>query len=160
MRFVSGFPALIALPVTVVLASCAILERAPDPARVRAQIAEARTQEIELVRQTIADPERVERFIDLLGERDRLVEVFVQRISEHRREITAMSSDYDARREDFERLLSDFNRQRASAQRETIELVAAMKAATTVEEWEIIAEFQLKRLHPRQLGYGQAEGGS
>lgn len=159
MSFVSRVPATMALLAVVLLPSCAILERAPDPAKVRKMIAEARIQEVELVRQTIADPERVERFLELLGERDRMVEAYTKRISEHRRELTALNADYDARREEFAQLLERFNRQRASAQQETIELVAAMKAATTADEWAVIAEFQLKRLHPQQLGYGQAEGG-
>lgn len=152
-------PARLVILVTVVLASCAILERPPDPARVRELIADARTEEIELVRRTVTDPDRVERFIELLGDRDRIVEAYVQRITEHRRKLTALNADYDARREDFAALLAEFNRQRESAQQETIELVAAMKAVATADEWEIIAEFQLERLHPRDLAYGQAGGG-
>jgi hypothetical protein len=73
--------------------------------------------------------------------------------------MAALAADYDARREDFETLLADFNRQRASAQKDTIDLVAAMKAATTADEWKVISRFQLKRLHPRELAYGTAAPG-
>ena len=136
------------------LLSCAGLRQPPDPAKVRAQIAEYRQQEIELVRNTVADPARVEHFLELLAERDRLVEKHATRVIEHREKIAALTADYDTRREDFEVLLAEFNRQRAAAQQETIDLVAAMKAATTADEWKVISRFQLKRLHPRQLVYG------
>ena len=44
----------------VTLLSCASLKQPPDPAQIQAQIAEAREQEIELVRATVADPGRAE----------------------------------------------------------------------------------------------------
>ena len=138
----------------VTLLSCASLRQPPDPARVRAQIAEYREQEKELVRNTVADPLRVEQFMELLDERDRLVAEHAKLVMEHREKIALMTADYDARREDFDVLLAEFNRRRAAAQKDTIDLVAAMKAITTPDEWKIIANFQLKRLHPRQLVFG------
>lgn len=144
----------------VLSASCATLQRAPDPVKVQAQIAEAREQELALVRATIADPGRAERFIELLRERDRLVAEHAGHLVAHRQRIAALTADYDARREDFEALLADFNRQRAAAQSETIDLVAAMKAATTASEWKAISKFQLKRLEQRKLVYGAAARGS
>ena len=141
------------------LASCATLTQPPDPAKVQAQIAEAREQEIELVRATVADAERAERLLELLAERDRLVAEHAKSVIEHRQKIATLTADYDARREDFEALLADFNRQRASAQKETIDLVAAMKATTTPDEWKTISRFQLKRLEPRKLVYGAAAQG-
>lgn len=144
----------------VILLSCASPRQPPDPVKIQTQVAEAREQEIELVRATVADPEQAERLLELLAERDRLVAEHAKRVIEHRQKIAALTADYDARREDFEALLADFNRQRASAQKETIDLVAAMKAATTAEEWKVISRFQLKRLEPRKLVYGAAaEGG-
>lgn len=140
------------------LLSCASLRQPPDPAEVRAQIAEYRQQEIALVRNTVADPVRVERFLELLAERDRLVEKHARRVIEHREKIAALTADYDTRRGDFEVLLGEFNSQRAAAQKDTIDLVTAMKAATTADEWKVIARFQLKRLHPRQLVYGTGAG--
>lgn len=151
------------LPVTLVglvlLASCATLTRAPDPGKVQAQIAEAREQELALVRATVVDPGRAERFIELLVERDRLVEEHARLLAAHREKMAVLAADYDARREDFEALLTDFNRQRAVAQKETIDLVAAMKAATTADEWETISKFQLKRLELRKLVYGAVSQG-
>jgi flagellar motility protein MotE (MotC chaperone) len=151
------------LPVTLVglvlLASCDTLTRAPDPGKVQAQIAEAREQELALVRATVVDPGRAERFIELLVERDRLVEEHARLLAAHREKMAVLAADYDARREDFEALLTDFNRQRAVAQKETIDLVAAMKAATTADEWETISKFQLKRLELRKLVYGAASQG-
>lgn len=143
----------------VLVASCAIPTRAPDPGKVRNQIAEARIEEIELVRATVADPGRAERFIELLRDRDRLVEEHVRFLVAHRQKMAALSADYDARREDFEALLAEFNRRRASAQRETLDLHAAMKQATTADEWKTISRYQLKRLDPRKLVYGTAGQG-
>ena len=141
------------------LASCATLKQAPDPGKVKAQIAEARAQERALVRSTVADPARAERFLELLAERDRLVEKHASRLVAHREKMAALAADYDARREDFEVLLASFNRQREAAQKETIDLVADMKAATTADEWAVISKFQLKRLEPRKLVYGTAAHG-
>ena len=138
----------------VTLLSCASLRQPPDPARVRAQIAEYREQEKELVRNTVADPLRVEQFMELLEKRDRLVEEQAKMVIEHRERIAALTADYDARRDEFEEVLAEFNRRRAAAQQDTIDLVAAMKAVTTTDEWKVIADFQLKRLHPRQLVFG------
>jgi hypothetical protein len=126
---------------------------------VQAQIIDAREQEIALVRATVADTGRSERFMELLRERDRLVEKHARLLVAHRERMAALTADYDARREDFEALLADFNKQRATAQKETIDLVAAMKAATTADEWKTISKFQLKRLEPRKLVYGAAAQG-
>lgn len=153
------FGAIACFFLVVLLASCATLGQPPDPAKVQAQIAESREQEMELVRATVADPARAERFVELLRERDRLVEEHTRRLVAYRQELAALTEDYDARREDFEVLLADFNRQRESAQKETVDLVAAMKAATTADEWKTISRFQLKRLDPRNLVYGTAARG-
>jgi hypothetical protein len=159
MKISQGVLAAVVAAVAASLLSCASLKQPPDPAKVQAQIAEAREQEIALVRATVADPERAERLLQLLVERDRLVEQHARRVVEHREEIALLAADYDARREDFEVLLARFNQQRESAQRETIDLVAAMKAATTADEWKVISRFQLKRLEPRKLVYGAAVQG-
>lgn len=151
---------IVAILALILFSSCAGLRQPPDPAKVKAQIAEYRQQEIELVRSTVSDPVRAERLLELLGERDRLVDEHAKRVIEHRKKMALLAADYDASREEFEVLLAGFNRQRAAAQRETIDLVAAMKAATTADEWKAISRFQLKRLHPRQLVYGPAAQGS
>ena len=143
----------------VVLLSCASLRQPPDPAKIQLKIAAAREKEVALVRETVSEPARAERLLELLGERDRLVEKHARHVIEHREKIAVLAADYDARREDFEALLADFNRQRALAQKETIDLVLAMKAATTADEWKTISRFQMKRLQPRQLVYGAAAQG-
>ena len=160
MKILTGlFLAATCVLVAVLLASCATLTQPPDPGKLQAQIAEAREQEIELVLATVADPVRAERFVELLRERDRLVEQHARGLVAYREKIAALTADYDARREDFEALLADFNRQREAAQQETIDLVAAMKGATTPDEWKTISRFQLKRLDPRKLIYGSAARG-
>jgi flagellar motility protein MotE (MotC chaperone) len=160
MKILTGlFLAATCMFVVVLLASCATLTQPPDPGKVQAQIAEAREQEIELVLATVADPVRAERFLELLRERDRLVEQHARGLVAYREKMAALTADYDARREDFEALLADFNRQREAAQQETIDLVAVMKEATTADEWKTISRFQLKRLDPRKLIYGSAARG-
>jgi hypothetical protein len=160
MKILAGFSLATAASLAVILlVSCATLGQPPDPAKVQAQIAEAREREFELVHDTVADAERAERFVELLRERDRLLEQHARLLVAHRENMAALTANYDARREDFEALLADFNRQRAAAQKETIDLVAAMKAATTADEWKTISRFQLKRLEPRKLVYGAAAQG-
>ena len=159
MKAPQGFLIVGIAMVALTLLSCTSLRQAPDPAKVLAQIAEYREQEISLVRETVEDPERADRLVTLLAERDRLTAQYAKRITEHREKLAALAADYDSRREDFEALLADFNRRRAAAQQESIELVAAMKAATTAEEWETISKFQLKRLDLRRLSYGMAGQG-
>ena len=112
------------------------------------------------MRVTVADPVRAERLLDLLRERDRLVEDHAGRLLAYRQKLADLTEDYDTRREDLEALLADFNRQREAAQQETIDLVAAMKEVTTADEWKTISRFQLKRLDPRKLIYGSAARGS
>ena len=146
----------LAILALVLLPSCASLRPSSDPARLQAQIAEYREQELALIHSTVADPDRAERLIALLAERDRLAAQYAAQITEHRETVAALAANYDSRREDFEALLADFNRRRAAAQQESIELVAAMKAATTAEEWDVISEFQLERLDLRKLSYGMA----
>jgi len=151
----------IAITVTVVLvlAACASRKEAPDPAAVQEQIAEYRVQEIDLVRSTVLDADRADRLIALLGKRDQLISDHVQEIIAHREEISALNADYDAKRESFDVLLNKYNKQRKSAQREIVALIAAMKKETSVDEWKIISKYQLKRLNLRQTGYRQAQGG-
>lgn len=145
--------------IALVLAACASRKEAPDPAAVQEQIAEYRTQEIDLVRSTVLDDDRAQSLIALLGERDRLISVHVQEVVAYRTEISALNADYNAKRESFDVLLKKYNEQRESAQREIVALIAAMKKETTADEWKVISKYQLKRLNPRQTGYQQASGG-
>lgn len=143
----------LAIIASAVIAGCASLKQAPDPAKIERQVAAARAEERALVRSTIDDAERAERFIELLSRRDQILARCVEEISAHRRKMAALTADYDTEREEFEALLDDFNGRRASAQAELIDLGLAMKQATTVDEWRKISRFQLKRLNPRELVY-------
>jgi len=141
------------------LAACASRTEAPDATAVQEQIAEHRAQEIDLVRSTVLDNDRADRFIALLAKRDLIIDDHVKEIVAHRKAISALNAGYDAEREDFKVLLSRYNKQRESAQREIVALIAAMKKKTTADEWKIISKYQLKRLNPRQTGYRQTSGG-
>ena len=145
--------------VVLVLAACASRKEAPDPVAVQEQIAEYRAQEIDLVRSTVLDADRAKRLITLLDERDRLISDHVQEIIAHRKEISALNADYNSERESFDVLLKKYNKQRESAQREIVALIAAMKKETTADEWKVISKYQIKRLNPRQTGYQQVSGG-
>jgi len=55
--------------------------------------------------------------------------------------------------------MADYNCQRSVAQIAFIDLIADMKKVTTPDEWKVISKYQLKRLNPRALAYGQAQAG-
>ena len=145
--------------VVLVLAACASRKEAPDPAAVQEQIAEYRAEEIDLVRSTVLDEDRADRLVALLGERDRLISDHMNEIVAYRKEMSTLNANYDAERESFDVLLKNYNKQRESAQREFVELIAAMKKETTVDEWKVISKYQIKKLDPRQTGYRQVQGG-
>ncbi len=149
----------IAAMAILVLAACASRTEAPDAIAVQEQIAEHRAQEIDLVRSTVLDDDRADRFITLLAKRDLIIDDHVKEIVAYRKEISALNADFDAERERFDVLLSKYNNQRKSAQREIVALIADMKKETTVDEWRIISKYQIKRVNPRQIGYSQTSGG-
>ncbi len=124
------------------------------------QIAEYRSQELDLVRTTVLDEERTERLIDLLADRDRVIANHTKVIKTYKEEMSALNADYNTRRESFDVLLTGYNDQRASAQKELLSLIKAMKKETTAAEWKIISKFQIKRLEPRELTYNQPSGGA
>lgn len=159
-RALLGWGSVAAVFVAAVIAGCASLNQAPDPAKIQREFAESRSEELELVRTTIADPERSERFVALLSRRDRLIERYAEDIAAHRHRIAALSTDYDTERGEFESLLAEFNRKRSDAQTELIDLVWEMKQATIADEWRTISKFQSKRLNPRDLAYAPASGGT
>ncbi len=144
----------------LLLPACASRKEAPDPVKVQEQIAEYRNQELDLVRSTILDQERADRLIDLLADRDRLISDHTKEISSYREKMYALNTDYNAQRESFDVLMTCYNSQRATAQREYVALIEAMKKETTAEEWKKISKFQLKRLNARKLTYGQLSGGA
>ena len=141
------------------MGSCAAQKTAPDPASIEDQIAAAKVEELELVRSTIADPERADRFIELLAERERILARVVERVAAHKEQVYRLDADDDAERADFEAVFADYNRARADLQTEMVDLIGAMKQATTAEEWKALSSFQLKRLNLRELAYGGQAGG-
>ena len=143
----------------ILMPACSSREKVPDPIKVQEEIAEHRNQELELVRTTVLDEERVDRLIQLLSKRDKLIARNVKEIGAHREKMSELNADYNAERRSFDMLLTKFNNERAEAQKEFIELIGAMKMETTPEEWKAISKFQLKRLSPRNLTYGQSTGG-
>ena len=143
----------------LLLPGCSSRNEAPDPVAVEEEIAGHRDQELELVRTTITDPERAERFVGLLSQRDQLVAEFTKEVQQYRAKMAKLNANYDAERESFESLIAGFNSRRMVAQNEFIDLAVAMKRETTPEEWKAISKFQLKRLNARSLVYGQAAAG-
>jgi predicted component of type VI protein secretion system len=158
-RFLALCAVLIGLAAVFLLPACSSLKKTPDPAQVQLTIAESREQELDLVRQTVAETDRAERIIELLASRDRLFERYIEEIGVHRGRMTVLNAEYDTTRDAFDQQLAAYNQQRAAAQNEFMALVAAMKRETTAEEWKTIAKFQSKNLNPRQLTYGAAGKG-
>ncbi len=142
----------------LLMPACASRKEAPDPILVQKEIAEYRAQEIDLIRSTVLIRERADHLIELLGKRDQLVSESVKIITAYRKEMAALNVDYHAKRESFDMLMASYNRQRRAAQHEFVALIGAMKKTMTADEWKIISRYQLKRLHPGKLTYGQALG--
>ena len=146
--------------VMCVLAACSMRQVPLDPEQVAQEIAAAKTEEIDLVRTTIGEQDRADRFIALLESREQLLARFIRQIADHKARMARLSADYEAQRKDFEAALADYNNQRSIAQTEYIDLLAAMKQTTTAAEWSAISAFQLEQLNPRKLVYGAGQGGS
>lgn len=135
---------------TIAVLGCS--KPAPDPAQQRAS-------ETALIQATVADPARAERLLALLEERDRLIEETAAMMKQYRRELKSVNADYDSSREIMIEMIDYYNRERAQKLLRFIELTAKMKAATSAEEWQAIAEFQLDYFNPRQMIYGRSAGG-
>ena len=133
---------------------CGSVSTASDPEAVRAAIVEAQEQERQLVQATIQDPERTERFLALIDQRDNILRRHVAEIEEYRAAFERLNADYYADREEFESLVAQYNEQREIAQDELVKLLEAMKRSTTKAEWQVIAKFQKEKLNPRDLSYG------
>lgn len=140
--------------ITLSQQGCSSVSESPDPAAVRAAIAEAGEQEQQLIRSTIDDPERLESFIALVDQRDTTLRNHVAEIEQYRADFEVLNADYHATREDLDNLVARYNQQRETAQQDLVQLLGAMKRSTTQEEWRVIWNFQKKKLHPRDLAYG------
>ena len=133
---------------------CSSVGGSPDPAAVRAAIAEAGEQERQLVQSTIDDPERQESFLKLIDQRNAILRNHVADIEQYRADFEALNANYYATREDLDLLVAQYNGQREMTQKDLVQLLGAMKSTTTSAEWQIIAEFQKEELNPRDLAYG------
>lgn len=127
-------------------------KQAPDPAQLRAD-------EATLIQATVTDPARAERLLDLLQQRDRLIEETSTMLQQYRREMNALNADYDASREVAVEMIDYYNRERAQKLLRFLELITQMKAATNAQEWKVIAGFQLDYFNPRQMVYDRTPGG-
>lgn len=137
----------------VSLGACHPSTFAPDAAQIEEQIAASRVEEVEVVRSTIDDPERTQQFLELMDERDLLLERIANQVAEHRRVMNELNADYHAGRSQLESLIAQYNDQRFAAQQDIVILIARMKRVTTAEEWTTISAFQVKRLDFRKLAY-------
>lgn len=127
------------------------IKRAPDPVQIRAG-------ETALIQSTVAEPARAERMLDLLTQRDRLIEETTAMLQQYRREMKSLNADYDSSREIVIEMIDHYNRERGQKQLRFIDWIAQMKAATTAAEWQGIAEFQLANFNPRRLVRGRSRG--
>jgi len=148
-----------ATAVTLLILACSTQKTAPDPAQIQLEIAASKIEELDLVRATIPEPERAERFIDLLAKRDSLLERHTSQIADHKKQMARLNADYLAERGEFETQLADYNSKRITAQKELVDLLIEMKQVTTVDEWDEISTFQLDRLDLRKIAYSGPDGG-
>jgi hypothetical protein len=144
---------IITVLIIFLLSSCSLSTQAPDPKLIRQETETYRKQELELVRATINDPVRVDRFLSLIAERDELIAQSTETIKAYREQMSKLNADYSADRESFESLLTDLSRRRETAQAQFVAVISRMKATTTSEEWKAIAKFQTRKLNPRELTY-------
>lgn len=156
-RVVTGYG--VVITVTFLLFACATQQAALDPAQIEHEIAATKAEELDLVRATIREPARADRFIALLAEREQLLKRFSLQIAAHKEQMAKLNADYWSERIDFDAALADYNRRRMKAQREFVDLLADMKQTATADEWSKISAFQLKQLSPRELAYSGQHGG-
>lgn len=122
--------------------------------------AQQSVNEVTLVQATITDPQRAERLLALLDERDRLIEENAAMLRQYKREMKALNADFDAQRDVVVEIIDYYNRERALKQLRFIDLIEQMKRATTAEEWAVIADFQLQGFKARQLLYQPLAAGA
>jgi hypothetical protein len=121
-----------------------------------ADLASAREREKALVGATIVDADRNETFLQLIAERDQLLDQQIVVTREHIERIQALTSNYRSTRAEFSELFAGYNKFRIANQRRYVETIAAMKQATTRDEWKAISNFQLKYLEARAAIYRPA----
>jgi hypothetical protein len=144
----------------ILVSGCALRKGPPDPTKVQQKVASAREAERVLVDGTVGDGDRAARVIGLMAERDRAIAELTEVVVAYRERMRDLNADYDTTAEQLDATIADYNSKRLLLQTELAELIAAMKAETTAEEWKAIAKYQLKKLDPRELIYGPAGGGA
>ena len=94
-----------ALAVLLFLSGCASSKGPPDPAKIQAEMVATLATEKELIRSEVGDPDRAERLLVLLDERDRLVAEHAQIVRRFSAEMASLNVDYNADRESFNQLV-------------------------------------------------------
>jgi hypothetical protein len=155
-----GAAATLAVAALVLLAACALRKGPPDPAKVERKMNATLEGEKALIRSTVANPEKADKLIALLADRDRLVAEQAETVGAYRDRMKVLNADYNANRSDFDRAVADYNSDRTELQTQLVELIEAMKRETTAEEWKAVAKYQVKSLNPRETAYKEAGGGS
>ena len=122
-------------------------------------LAQLRIDETTLVRATVVDPARAAGFLELLEERDQLIEETTVMVQQYRQKLKSANANYDANSETIVEVVDDYNRSRGQNQLRFIKLIANMKATTTAAEWQVIAEYHLDNFNMRQLVRIRATGG-
>jgi len=137
---------------------CASRE-APTAAEIEKAISEARTEEVVLVRSTVADEGRADRVIALLQERDQVMNRYVTVLKQYSDDILQMNADYAVTRDQLEEKMTSYHADRTMLQKDFVDLIDAIKKETTADEWKSLAKYQLKKLNPRTLAYQQSTAG-
>jgi hypothetical protein len=122
-------------------------------------LAQLRIDETTLVRATVLDPARAARFLDLLEERDQLIDETNVMMQQYRQKLKSVNANYDANSETIVEMIDDYNRDRSQNQLRFIKLIANMKATTMAAEWQVIAEYHLDNFNVRQLVQTRTTGG-
>ena len=156
----TGAGVALAVAALVLLPACALRKGPPDPAKVQRKMTATLEGEKALIRSTVSNPEKADKVIALLDDRDRLVAEQAKTVADYRDRMKALNADYDADRSDFEKAVAAYNEDRAKWQSEFAILIGAMKAEATATEWKAISKYQLGKLNPREMAYKEAGGGS
>ena len=145
------------LAVTIFLGSCSFIAYSELSDE---QIAELGVQERDLVVATIAGEERERAFLELLSERDDLIERQIILLRKHAASLRELNADYRSERDQYSATFADFNRERVAIQRDFVRVIARMKDLSTAQEWESIADHQWKYLDARRTTLRRAFGGA
>lgn len=139
--------------ILLIMPACALRKGPPDPLKVQRKIEETKSSERQIIVSTVEDPEKVSELLDLLVERDRLVARHADGVAAYGDKMRTLNASYDASRDEFEKAIADYNEFRRQSQKDFVDLIAKMKAATTAEQWKELSKYQLKKLNPRELAY-------